>query len=672
MCGDCPVKVSDVAILFDTESKKRVLQMTFSNEGDKSVLGVYIKVICYDRYGNIIPYRGKDCRLWSFSTLSLPAFADDSEIFEGVKKLVNLDSDDIVDCDIFVTKIFFIGSGSVSFSEDDYVSSFRKKQDEKKKQRADNSVSEDGSRKKTKKLISLIIIGVVLIYAAVSLSVFFFNRIVVPGRIENQINSYVDSGDFDDALLYAKEKGRDDLHNMIVSKASEHYFEIKDYDNAVKYAALSYDSNVKTDAYINAVQLLSDEADFDKALELAHQSGIESLEGDTEKLAVEYYRKAGDYLKASGYISDERRDSYSDFYTEAAGKLLESGDEKTALHFGLLSGKKEDWLSLYNKVVLELVEKKDFEAAALLICDSGRTTTDTVTKELAKAVFESLDDSFIRSNLKSVFSQLSLEKKISFNANLLDIETDAVAVNGDRKVEATNEIFAWSDVASVRTSGNHTVCVKKDGAVAAKGDNTYRQCDISGLKNIIDIGAGEFHTVVLKNDGTAAAVGYNSFGQCNVGEFSDIVSVAAGKNHTVLLRSDGTVAAVGDNSLGQCDVSEFCDIVAIAAGDNFTVGLKSDGKLVAAGDNSRGQCSVASAKDVVKIAAGGDMTACILSDRTVSVFGGEGIDASGIKNAVLVAAGKQSIAVLTENGTVTALGNGAPDTSGLKNIGRAE
>ena len=78
---------------------------------------------------------------------------------------------------------------------------------------------------------------------------------------------------------------------------------------------------------------------------------------------------------------------------------------------------------------------------------------------------------------------------------------------------------------------------------------------MSGWSDIIAVSAGDDHTVGLKRDGTVAAVGDNDDGQCDVSGWSDIIAVSAGYYHTVGLKRDGTVVAVGRNGYGQCDVS---------------------------------------------------------------------------------------------------------------------
>jgi hypothetical protein len=52
--------------------------------------------------------------------------------------------------------------------------------------------------------------------------------------------------------------------------------------------------------------------------------------------------------------------------------------------------------------------------------------------------------------------------------------------------------------------------------MVAVGDNTQGQCNVNGLTNIVQVAADDAHTVWLKKDGTVAAVGDNYYNQINV------------------------------------------------------------------------------------------------------------------------------------------------------------
>ena len=124
------------------------------------------------------------------------------------------------------------------------------------------------------------------------------------------------------------------------------------------------------------------------------------------------------------------------------------------------------------------------------------------------------------------------------------------------------------------------------------GEYNRGQGHVSGWQDVVAISAGREHTVGLKTNGTVIAKGSNDKGQCGVSYWQDIIAISAGENQTVGLKADGTVVAVGENDYGQCNVSDWRDIVAISAGPYCTVGLKANGTLVATGTNRDTNCKV--------------------------------------------------------------------------------
>ena len=70
----------------------------------------------------------------------------------------------------------------------------------------------------------------------------------------------------------------------------------------------------------------------------------------------------------------------------------------------------------------------------------------------------------------------------------------------------------WTDIVSVATGEGHTVALKANGRVIARGNNKYGQCDVQEWTDIVQIAVSGNHTIGLKNDGTVLAVGWNSHG----------------------------------------------------------------------------------------------------------------------------------------------------------------
>src|SRR5205823_2671490 len=97
------------------------------------------------------------------------------------------------------------------------------------------------------------------------------------------------------------------------------------------------------------------------------------------------------------------------------------------------------------------------------------------------------------------------------------------------------------------------------GMVFAWGNNSFGQTNVvSGLSNVVAIGAGYSHSLALTRDGTAVGWGaYWGGGYVPVSippELTNLVSIGGGVAHGLALRSDGTLAAWGNNSYGQANI----------------------------------------------------------------------------------------------------------------------
>ena len=97
--------------------------------------------------------------------------------------------------------------------------------------------------------------------------------------------------------------------------------------------------------------------------------------------------------------------------------------------------------------------------------------------------------------------------------------------------------------------------VKYDGSVVAVGDNSYRQCDTSGVKNIVSAAVGSQYIVYVNADGKTSSKGVNDKNQGSVSLWANVMSVACGNSHTLGLNYDGTIYAVGDDADGKLKLS---------------------------------------------------------------------------------------------------------------------
>ena len=221
-------------------------------------------------------------------------------------------------------------------------------------------------------------------------------------------------------------------------------------------------------------------------------------------------------------------------------------------------------------------------------------------------------------------------------------------------------VSGWTGITQVAAGDRHTVGLKANGTVVAVGSNDDGQCDVSSWTGITQVAAGGYHTVGLKADGTVVAVGSNDDGQRYVSSWTGITQVAAGSYHTVGLKANGTVVAVGASYAGQLNVSSWTGITQVAAGESHTVGLKANGTVVAAGSNYVGEGNVSGWTGITQVAAGGYDTVGLRANGTVVVVGDNGYgqrNVSGWTGIAQVAAGYYHTVGLKADGTVVAVGS---------------
>jgi hypothetical protein len=212
----------------------------------------------------------------------------------------------------------------------------------------------------------------------------------------------------------------------------------------------------------------------------------------------------------------------------------------------------------------------------------------------------------------------------------------------------------------IAAGGRHSLALKADGTVAAWGNNSFGQRDVSGLTNVVSVAAGSHHSLYLKADGTVVARGMNDEGQSTVpAGLDNVVQIAAGRFHSLALKRDGTVVGWGCDDLLPGDLK---DVVDIACNTDHSLALKADGTVVSWGENGYGQDSVPpELSDVIAIAAGYYHSLALKSDGTVVAWGGNGFGQASVptelNNVIAIAAGYNYSLALKADGRVVGWGN---------------
>jgi|GEM_PF-2292219 len=244
----------------------------------------------------------------------------------------------------------------------------------------------------------------------------------------------------------------------------------------------------------------------------------------------------------------------------------------------------------------------------------------------------------------------------------------------------------------------HTIGLAADGGVLACGDDSFGQCQVSGIRDAVAVAAGAYHSVVLHADGTVSAFGRDSEGQCDTADWRNVVQIAAADYATFGLCADGTLLYTGFNdyektagwygmervSGGSYNVGslradggawiypeivggeELTGLVDLAVNTGFGVGVRADGSVVASA------FTLDDWNDVLLVSTSGTVVLGLRADGSVlchAFRGRDRLDLSSVTDAVAIAAGGTHSAVVLSDGSVRVFGeseDGQADTAGWR------
>ena len=244
----------------------------------------------------------------------------------------------------------------------------------------------------------------------------------------------------------------------------------------------------------------------------------------------------------------------------------------------------------------------------------------------------------------------------------------------------------------------HTVGLASDGGVLACGDNSYGQCELSGIRDAVAVAAGAYHSVVLHADGTVTACGRDSEGQCDTASWRNVVQIAAADYASFGLCADGSLLCVGYNDYDAPSGWQGLSLVrggsynvgalrqdgsarvypALSGGDvltglvelslntGYAVGVRADGGVVATAFTLDGW------EDILSVSASGTLVLGLRADGTVLCHAfrdRDALDLRSVTGAVAIAAGGTHSAVVLRDGSVRVFGEsdrGQADTEGWR------
>ena len=264
------------------------------------------------------------------------------------------------------------------------------------------------------------------------------------------------------------------------------------------------------------------------------------------------------------------------------------------------------------------------EHGALTLADTTGLTFTDGANGTASMTFEGLLDA-----VNAALTTLSYQGVLNYNG------PDTITVTADDGALSPRE------ATTVANGYFHTVGVREDGTVVAWGDDTHGKLDVSGLTDVVAVGASQYHTLVLKSDGTLAGVGSSTYyafdGVEDLSTVEELQNVKAfdvspSNGHNLALIEDGTVVAWGDpddpNDPNDKTKAPPClantKVTAVAAGGGHSLALTEAGAVVGWGQDSEGQRDAPPELDgkVVKaISAGGIHSIALKADGTVEAWG---------------------------------------------------
>lgn len=475
---------------------------------------------------------------------------------------------------------------------------------------------------------------------------------------EQIVRTYLKANQFKNALGYAMQNNMgDELINEIYNQAIAYYVEIGQLESALEYAREQGNTE-------KANQLLSDifeeklsAKDYVGAMQTAEELP-EDIKEDAKKRASEGYVKSlvseGKYTEAMAAADEYQTATTSkQIALLAISNYQGKNDFETAMQYAENAGLTDQIPLIAKNAVSYYMEQSNLPLAMSYL----KLAED---EEATQSVYVKLSDVQIRQYLPTFFSYLDFSKKQAVHASPISAQPQAmVAVDQMGNVFLGEEMIYTATgskkVVSVSACDTAVVALFSDGSVSIlAGENSYYdQNDLKSWKKIVAISAGNYHLLALTEDGKVLAAGKNDDGQCNTADLSNAVMVSAGAHHSLILLSDGSVVALGKDLNGICSTGDWTDIVAVSAGVLHSIGIKSDGTAVALGN-----CDVSGWTNVLAVVSGGTSAVAITADHKVfySASGKPSDSMVGYENVLWVSVRQNFVCVLKFDSTLTGIG----------------
>ena len=169
--------------------------------------------------------------------------------------------------------------------------------------------------------------------------------------------------------------------------------------------------------------------------------------------------------------------------------------------------------------------------------------------------------------------------------HVVGLRSDGTLVAAGSDSSGECNVSSISGAKAVTCGNGFTAVLLDTGAVTVLG--SFTDTSVSSW-NVKKIAAGADHLLGLNADGTVVAAGDNTYGQCFVSGLYDIIDIAGGTSHSAFLRADGAVEFKGtgdpdygtNNNIGNLVYDTYTQLTSVDSvmlggegGTSFTVGL---------------------------------------------------------------------------------------------------
>lgn len=311
-----------------------------------------------------------------------------------------------------------------------------------------------------------------------------------------------------------------------------------------------------------------------------------------------------------------------------------------------------------------------YNVVACIKCDFQYAFVRYLAGDKSKEIFQKKVKTAKSNYLLSMIKQNNMPNRFTLTGNSIAyISTNTntiIIIKDDDNIERISGVLQYS------ASERNTAFLHDDGNISVEGDNSYGQCDIQKLRDIVYILCAPNCLYAVNKAGEVSIVG--AVIDNNIKEWKNIKTLACGSFHVLGLTKDNTVMIAGDmidNNMIET-VSNWRNVKSIAAATDCGVALFQDGTVGFAGRKNDPRNEVESWERIVSFSVDSSYVIGITEEGEIRLAGScrAFLDmgrstAKDWKDVIAVTCSRSGIAAILENGTLKIAGNFAGDIDGI-------